>query len=186
MSANSTVRDLGNEALEVSPNGLAEPRIEPKNVLGPAAPPAAGIDEQAVIRWIARDLGIVPSIFPNWSSRAPDAVAAYGLHGRLFVGPRHSAESRRDAWARELSRFEIDLFRNGTPVDHGVAAKVLIGPLFALRHLVGTLAQDPLSPPLGPGEMVTSGTLTRAFPVAMGEEWATTFALKAPGLASSN
>jgi 2-oxo-3-hexenedioate decarboxylase len=74
---------------------------------------------------------------------------------------------------RASFRFQIDLFRNGAPVDHGLAANVLDGPLFALRHLAETLAQDRLSPPLTAGEIVTTGTLTRAFPVAAGEEWST-------------
>jgi 2-oxo-3-hexenedioate decarboxylase len=171
-----TVRDLTSEPLEVALSGLAEPRIEPEIVFGLAAPPAPGMDEAALIRcidWVAHGFEIVQSIFPNWSFRAPDTVAAYGLHGRLFIGPRHSARLRRDDWARELSRFEIDLFRNGARVDHGVAANVLDGPLFALRHLAETLAQDRLSPPLSAGEIVTTGTLTRAFPVAAGEEWTT-------------
>jgi 2-oxo-3-hexenedioate decarboxylase len=171
-----TVRDLAGEPLEVSLKGLAEPRIEPEIVFGLAAPPEPGMDERELIRcvnWIAHGFEIVQSIFPNWSFRAPDTVAAYGLHGRLFIGPRHAAEPRRDAWTRELSRFEIDLFRNGAPMDHGVAANVLDGPLFALRHLVETLAQDPLNPPLAAGEIVTTGTLTRAFPVAAGEAWST-------------
>ncbi|HEX9169776.1 MAG TPA: hydratase [Roseiarcus sp.] len=172
----STVQDLTSESLEVSLSGLAEPRIEPEIVFGLAASPAPDMDEQALIRcidWVAHGFEIVQSIFPNWAFRAPDTVAAYGLHGRLFIGPRHSAHSRRDEWARELSRFEIDLFRNGVRVDHGAAANVLDGPLFALRHLVETLAQDPLSPPLATGEIVTTGTLTRAFPVVAGEEWTT-------------
>jgi 2-oxo-3-hexenedioate decarboxylase len=171
-----TVRDLTGEALEVSLAGMAEPRIEPEIVVGLAAPPAPGMDERELIHcidWVAHGFEIVQSIFPNWSFQAPDTVAAYGLHGRLFIGPRHSAQSRRDDWARELSRFEIDLFRNGAQVDHGVAANVLDGPLFALRHLAETLAQDRLSPPLAAGEIVTTGTLTRAFPVAAGEEWST-------------
>src|SRR5271163_1257144 len=171
-----TVRDLASDPPEVSLKGLAEPRIEPEIMFGLAAPPAPGMDEAALIRcidWIAHGFEIVQSIFPNWSFRAPDAVAAYGLHGRLFIGPRHSARLRRDDWARELSGFEIDLFRNGARVDHGVAANVLDGPLFALRHLAETLAQDRLSPPLSAGEIVTTGTLTRAFPVAAGEEWTT-------------
>jgi 2-oxo-3-hexenedioate decarboxylase len=42
-----------------------------------------------------------------------------------------------------------------------------------LRHLAEALAQDPLSPPLASGEIVTTGTLTRAFPVAAGDEWST-------------
>jgi 2-oxo-3-hexenedioate decarboxylase len=172
----STVGDLLSEALEVSLSGLTEPRIEPEIVFGLAAPPEPDMDAEALIRcidWVAHGFEIVQSIFPNWAFRAPDTVAAYGLHGRLFIGPRRSADPRRGEWARELSRFEIDLFRNGVLVDHGVAANVLDGPLFALRHLAETLAQDPLSPPLAEGEIVTTGTLTRAFPIATGEEWTT-------------
>ena len=171
-----TVHDLTSEPLSVSLNRLAEPRIEPEIVLGLAAQPEPGMDALAIIHcidWIAHGFEIVQSLFPNWSFRAPDTVAACGLHGRLFVGPRHSAAARRSAWVRELSAFEIDLFCNGTHIDHGAAANVLDGPLFALRHLVETLAQDRRSPPLAAGEIVTTGTLTRAFPVAAGEEWTT-------------
>ena len=171
-----TVRDLTGEPFEVSLEGLAEPRIEPEVIFGLGSPPEPAMDERSLIRcidWIAHGFEIVQSIFPNWSFRAPDTVAAYGLHGRLFIGPRHSAEPRRDEWASDLSRFEIDLFRNGALMDHGVAANVLDGPLFALRHLAETLARDPLSPPLAAGEIVTTGTLTRAFPVAAGEAWTT-------------
>jgi 2-oxo-3-hexenedioate decarboxylase len=195
---NRTVRDLSSEPLEVSLNGLAEPRIEPEIVFGLGASPKPGMDEPALIDcvdWVAHGFEIVQSIFPNWSFRVPDTVAAYGLHGRLFIGPRHSARSRRNEWARELSRFEIDLFRNGAPIDHGAAVNVLDGPLFAVRHLVEALAQDPLSPPLAVGEIITTGTLTRAFPVMAGEEWSTKlngiplegarirFVISAPGLA---
>ncbi len=144
-----TVRDLTSEPLEVSLLGLAEPRIEPEIVFGLAAPPAPDMDEQALIHcidWIAHGFEIVQSIFPNWSFRAPDTVAAYGLHGLLFIGPRHPAASRRDEWARELSRFKIDLFRNGAHVDHGAAANVLDGPLFALRHLAEALARRRAQP----------------------------------------
>jgi 2-oxo-3-hexenedioate decarboxylase len=42
-----------------------------------------------------------------------------------------------------------------------------------LRHLADTLAQDPLNAPLAAGEIVTTGTLTRAFPIAAGDEWTT-------------
>jgi 2-oxo-3-hexenedioate decarboxylase len=63
--------------------------------------------------------------------------------------------------------------RNGARVDRRGASNVLDGPLIALRHLAETLAQDPHSPPLAAGEIVTTGTLTRAFPVAPGEEWTT-------------
>jgi 2-oxo-3-hexenedioate decarboxylase len=171
-----TVSDLTSDPLEVSLNDLAEPRIEPEIIFGLAARPEPGMDEEALIRcidWIAHGFEIVQSIFPNWSFQASDTVAGYGLHGKLFIGPRHSAASRRQEWTRELSRFEIDLFRNGAHVDHGAAANVLDGPLFALRHLAETLAEDSGSPQLAAGEIVTTGTLTRAFPVAAGEAWST-------------
>ncbi len=47
------------------------------------------------------------------------------------------------------------------------------GPLAALRHLVEVLAADAASPPIEPGEIVTTGTLTRALPIAPGETWST-------------
>jgi 2-oxo-3-hexenedioate decarboxylase len=172
-----TVQDLTSEGLTVSLNGLAEPRIEPEIMFGLAAPPEPGMNERQLIQcidWIAHGFEIVQSIFPNWVFQAPDTVAAYGLHGKLFIGPRHSAASRPDEWIRKLARFEVDLSRNGTPVDHGVAANVLDGPLLALRHLVEALARDAQNPRLSAGEIVTTGTLTRAFPVVPGEEWSTT------------
>jgi len=47
-------------------------------------------------------------------------------------------------------------------------------PLSALRQLVGLLARDPVNPPLATGDIVTTGTLTRAFPILPGESWSTT------------
>jgi 2-oxo-3-hexenedioate decarboxylase len=49
----------------------------------------------------------------------------------------------------------------------------LDGPVFALRHLVDVLAGDPVNPPLAAWEVVTTGTLTRAFPVSTDEVWTT-------------
>jgi 2-oxo-3-hexenedioate decarboxylase len=43
----------------------------------------------------------------------------------------------------------------------------------ALRYLVDMLARDQVNPPLAAGEVVTTGTLTRARPVAPGETWST-------------
>jgi 2-oxo-3-hexenedioate decarboxylase len=47
------------------------------------------------------------------------------------------------------------------------------GPVSALRYLIDLLARDQVNPPLAAGEIVTTGTLTRAFPVAVGETWTT-------------
>ena len=51
---------------------------------------------------------------------------------------------------------------------------MLGGPLSALRHLVGLLASDPVNPRLAAGEIVSTGTLTKAMPVASGETWTAT------------
>jgi 2-oxo-3-hexenedioate decarboxylase len=171
-----TVHDLAAAGGDFSLSGLAEPRIEPEIVFGLARAPAPGMDPRALIgcvEWIAHGFEIVQSIFPDWKFAAADTVAAYGLHGALLIGPRHPAAARLQDWVRELAAFEIDLFRNGSPTDHGRAASVLDGPLFALRHLVDLLASDPVNPPLAAGEIVTTGTLTRAFPVIAGETWKT-------------
>ena len=171
-----TVHDLPKGGADFSLSGLAEPRIEPEIVFGLAAMPAPGMDEHALlgcIDWVAHGFEIVQSIFPNWTFLAADTVAAYGLHGALWIGTRHSIASRPDDWRLELSNFEVDIRRNEAVVDHGRAANVLDGPLFALRHLVQLLASDPVNPPLAAGEIVTTGTLTRAFPVAPGEVWTT-------------
>jgi 2-oxo-3-hexenedioate decarboxylase len=156
--------------------GLAEPRIEPEIVFGLASPPAPDMDERALlgcIDWVAHGFEIVQSIFPGWKFSAPDTVAAFGLHGALLIGPYHSVAAQTENWNRTLSTFEINLQRDGRDVDHGSATNLLGGPLSALRHLVDTLAHDQINPPLAAGEIVTTGTLTRAFPVTAGQTWTT-------------
>jgi 2-keto-4-pentenoate hydratase len=143
-------------------------------VFGLARAPAPDMDEAALlgcIDWIAHGFEIVQSVFPSWKFTAADTVIANGLHGALLIGPRHQAAGHAAQWLSTLATFEIDLFCNGVLVDHGHAANVIDGPLSALRHLVGLLAHDPFNPPLDAGEIVTTGTLTRAFPIKSGETW---------------
>ena len=173
---NRTVHDLADLGTTVSLAGLAEPRIEPEIIFGLAMAPEPGMDERALlgcIDWVAHGFELVQSIFPRWEFTLPDTVAAYGLHGMLLVGPRHTLVEHGGDWLGNLSTFGIDLTRDGTVIDQGRAANVLGGPLSALRHLVEVLASDPVNPPLAAGEIVTTGTLTRAFPVAPGETWTT-------------
>jgi 2-oxo-3-hexenedioate decarboxylase len=156
--------------------GLCEPRIEPEIVFGLASAPAPDMDEAALlgcVDWVAHGFEIVQSIFPGWRISGADAVAGAGMHGALLIGQRHPVRAGAGDWLRALSGFGIDLKRNDAVVDHGQASNVLGGPLSALRHLVGVLADDPVNPPLAAGEIVTTGTLTRAFPIVPGETWTT-------------
>jgi 2-keto-4-pentenoate hydratase len=153
---------------------FSEPRIEPEIVFGLAAAPAADMDEMTLsscIAWVALGFEIVQSIYPGWKFSAADTIAANGLHGALLIGPRHPYPPRAAAWQRTLSSFEIDLNCDGRLVDRGHAQNVLGGPLSALRHLVELLANDPVNPPLAAGEVVSTGTLTKAMPVVPGEAW---------------
>jgi 2-oxo-3-hexenedioate decarboxylase len=150
-----------------------EPRIEPEIVFGlaEAIAPAMSVAEIAqCIAWVGHGYEIVQSLYPGWRFAAADTVAAFGLHGGLFLGARRPLASQD---LRALESFEIELSRNGEVMDRGRAAHVLDGPLHALRHLAQTLADDPRQPPLTAGEIVTTGTLTRAFPIAAGEVWTT-------------
>jgi 2-oxo-3-hexenedioate decarboxylase len=178
------VYDRTLSALDSAPNpapspalaGLSLPRIEPEIMFGFARAPTPGADEAALldcIEWISHGFEIVHSIFPEWKLTAADSIAAYGLHGALLVGPRLPVEGDRPALLAALPHFEIELSCDGKLVDRGRSENVLGGPLSALRHLITVLAQDPDAPPLAAGEIVTTGTLTRAFPVSSGERWTT-------------
>jgi 2-oxo-3-hexenedioate decarboxylase len=166
---------------------LAEPRIEPEIVLGLADDLHPGMDERDILgalAWVAHGFEIVQSIFPGWRFGAADCIANGGMHGALFVGPRRAIrEQDRDGLSEALPAFSITLHRNGEKVDAGRGSNVLDGPLSALRHLVEVLAGDDLNPQLRAGELVTTGTLTRAFPVAVGEKWSTRLAgIDLPGM----
>jgi 2-oxo-3-hexenedioate decarboxylase len=171
-----TVHDLDAVGDGYALAGLAEPLIEPEIVFGLAAAPEPGMDEAALlgcVAWVAHGFELVQSIFPGWVFTLPDTVAAYGLHGALLIGPRHEIASDRERWLHPLATFEIALSRDGDVIDRGHATNVLDGPLSALKHVVALLDRDPANLPLAAGEIVTTGTLTRAFPVASGQTWST-------------
>ena len=56
-----------------------------------------------------------------------------------------------------------------------LGSNVLGSPLLALSFLVELLSKQENSPQLAPGEIISTGTLTDAHPVAPGERWSTDF-----------
>jgi 2-oxo-3-hexenedioate decarboxylase len=173
----TTLRDAAGTQADLPASSLVEPRIEPEICFCIARTPDAGMDEAALLEcigWVAHGVELVQSLFAGWRFAAPDTVAGLGLHGAYVVGPRQEIRAGdRAQWLDVLSGFSIDLSCDGRHVDTGQAANVLDGPLSALRHLVGLLAEDGRHPALAPGEIVTTGTVTRAFPVKPGETWTT-------------
>ena len=171
----TTVHDLADTPV-LPLDAFAEPRIEPEIVFGLRAAPAPDMDEAALVScldWVAHGFEIVQSIYPQWTFAAPDTIACNGLHGALLIGTRHAIAPRAQAWRDRLPHFAIDLFCNGDMIDRGRAANVMEGPVSALRYLAVLLAGDTDNPPLAAGEIVTTGTLTRAMPVKAGETWTT-------------
>ena len=168
-----TLHDLATP-LSVAP--YAEPKIEPEIIVGFAAAPSAAMDDAALLEcigWIAHGFEVVQSVFRDWKFTAADSVAVNAMHGALLIGPRHNIGSRAAEWLRALSEFEVELYCDGTLMDRGCGSNVLEGPLSVIRHVTGLLERDLDNPPLAAGELVATGTLTRALPVKAGETWTT-------------
>ena len=166
---------------EVDLDGMSEPRLEPEAVLGiRATPPAGATLEQlaACIEWVAPGFEVVQSHMPGWKFVAADTVADSGLHGRLLVGRRIPASQVADdgrVFESMLARAGVALACNGEVKDRGTGANVLDGPVHALMHFVAALRNCPGAPDLQPGDVVTTGTWTDAWPVKAGERWEARF-----------
>ena len=92
----STVKYLDEPTGSLAIGHLAQPRIEPEIVLHFKNAPRATEDERELLSnvdWIAHGYEIVQSHFANWTFKAADIIAAFGLHGALVVGP--TATDRR-------------------------------------------------------------------------------------------
>jgi len=167
-------RTLVGDASAFSLRGLVQPRIEPEICFGLSATPASSrpADLLAAIEWVAHSIEIVQCHHPAWKMKLADCCAGNGLHGRLLVGPRVPIERFPDL-QDALPRIEVVLKKAGSAVDRGVGANVLDSPLLALAYFVEVLRKRPGAPALMPGELVTTGTITDAHPVAPGETWST-------------
>lgn len=174
-----TAHEAKDNVASLSLRGMVQPRIEPEVVFGLAAPPRESDDPRAVLEsvsWIAPGFEIVQSHFPDWKFSAADCTAAFGLHGALVVGARVPLTAHdRDALTDLLPRFHLTLRKGDTGVDRGVGSNVLGGPAHALMHLVRVLAQQRDAPRLASGEIVTTGTITDAWPVQPGETWSSDY-----------
>lgn len=170
-----TARLLDEPFVRVSLAGLSQPRIEPEIVFGLKSVPRAGMDNAALvecIEWAAHGFEVVHTHFADWRFRLADCFADDGLHGRLYVGPRVPIERFADA-AAELRALEVELLRDGEVVDRGVGSIVLDGPVDALRQWVDALHAQPQHWPIRAGDIVTTGTITDAWPMVPGMRFET-------------
>ena len=159
---------------------LAQPRIEPEICFKLKAVPRSADPDAllACLEWMAHSIEIVQCDQPGWKTSLAHATAANGLHGLLIVGTPVAVDE-----APALGSVQLLLRQGASVVDRGSGKNVLGSPLAALGHLVELLPRQPGAPPLAAGEIVTTGTLTDAYPVAPGETWHTEIVgISLPGL----
>lgn len=181
-----TVVHLGVGEARCSLRGFTEPKIEPEIVFGLRNAPASPAKPSALlqsIEWVAHGFEIVQSHFPRWRFQAADTIADGGLHGKLLVGARQPVAQFDIDLPELLESFSLTLSRNGFVVEVGRGSNVLGSPLAALAHLLSVLARQPESESLQAGNIVTTGTITAAYPIRSGEMWTTDIrGIALPGL----
>ena len=181
----ATVAQIDGTRHAVSLRGLVQPRLEPEIMFGFARTPEPGKDVADLvgcIEWVAHGFEIVHTHFDDWRFEAPDTVADFALHGRLMIGPRIPI-ARFDDPRRDLAQLRIALANHGRTVDEGQGNFVLDGPLDALRLWVDAMHAQASRWPIEPGHVVTTGTLTDAWPMQPGDRWTTTLSEpRLPGL----
>lgn len=155
--------------------GLCQPRLEPEIVFGLKAVPEPGMDNAALARcieWVAHGFEIVHTHFDDWRFTLADCMVDDALHGRLYVGPRVPVSRFADL-ASETRALRVELLRDGEVIDRGDASIVLDGPVDALRQWIDAMAESPAPWPVHAGDVVTTGTITDAWPLAPGQRWRT-------------
>lgn len=162
---------------EISLRGTVQPRMEPEVVLalrGPI-PLETQSDEDILtyVEWMALGFELVDCHYADWRFTFADGVADFGLHRGLVVGEPYPVTARTiPQLAEQLRSFRLTLSSNGIHLAEGVGANVLGSPARALAFLRNTLAAQPDSEPIAPGEIITTGTVTPAFAVQPGLVWA--------------
>ncbi|HEX6017159.1 MAG TPA: hydratase, partial [Burkholderiaceae bacterium] len=165
----------------VALRALCQPRLEPEVVFGiRATPPADASLEQLFdcVEWLAPGFEVVQSHCADWVFTAARTVADGGLHGRLLVGAKTAVRELAgsgEALDATFAACSVRLVRDGALVEQGHGCHVLDGPLHALRHFVLELQRCPGAPAPRPGDVVTTGTWTDAWPVGPGQAWRAEF-----------
>jgi 2-oxo-3-hexenedioate decarboxylase len=176
----TTLEVAAESRVTVSLRGSVQPRLEPEIAFKMKGPLPAGVDDPRAVldalEWYAPSFEIVDCHLADWKFQSAESEADFALHWRLVVGaPREIREADKDALAGKLRECQVTLRRNGAIADRGVGANALGHPATALAHLASVLAGQPQFEPLAAGEVVTTGTLTAAFPIKPGETWSSAY-----------
>ena len=158
---------------------FVQPRIEPEVVFKLKAPvplterSGGGAGERRMDGAGIRDRA---EPFPGlevFRSRLRSGVRAAWRAGGRRAGRR--TDANRAALAAALPAFEVTLSRGDAVIDRGVGSNVLDSPALALAPSRPPAGRSAAGPKLAAGEIVTTGTITDAWPVAAGEIWSSDY-----------
>ena len=154
--------------MELPISHLRAPKIEPEIVMKLRHPiKGSALD---AVEWIALGFEIVDCPYPDWKFLPVDFVAAWGLHAALIVGPQQKVTPAAiEALTHQLAEFKLMLVRNNELVEEGAGKNCLRSPALCMEELARATALR--GDPLRAGEIITTGSLTSAQPIAPGEEW---------------
>ena len=172
-----TVEAIGPDTRYALSN-LVQPRIEPEIVLCLHTAPPIGASENDVldcIEWFAHGIEMVQCHYPDWKFTSNDAVCDSSFHARLLIGPKQWVRHDRAAVGSMLKDFAVGLYRNDDLIELGHGKNVLGSPVLAILGLVEAIQHDGAQYPILSGEIITTGSLTKAYPVNVGERWRTEF-----------
>ena len=165
----------------VSLKSTCQPRLEPEAVFGMKATPPAYASQDDLfhsLEWVAPGFEVVQSHLQDWKFQAADTVADGGLHARQLVGrkvPIGQIASSATQFNEVFGRANVNLMKGEQILESGCGANVLDGPLMALQHFLKELRACSGAPDLLPGDVVTTGTWTDAWPVLPDEQWTADF-----------
>ncbi|MFI6901755.1 2-keto-4-pentenoate hydratase [Nonomuraea sp. NPDC050394] len=146
--------------------GFIQPRIEPEIAFVLDAPlrgPGVTVDDACgAVRYLLAALEIVDSRIRDWKISIVDTIADNASSGAAILGSTPIDPAHVD-----LRSANCALTRNGVVTETGTGAAVLGTPFKALAWLANAIGAQGVS--LEPGQVVLSGSITRAITIAPGD-----------------
>jgi 2-oxo-3-hexenedioate decarboxylase len=180
----TTVSYSSHSEATLSLKNICQPRLEPEIVFGFRTTPRPNASLQDLfesLEWLAPGFEIVQSHRPNWKFTASETVADSGLHAKLAIGSKllisDFAENSSDL-IKQLSLAKAELYKGDQLVETGEGSNVLDSPLEALNYFINELRNCPGATDIQPGDVVTTGTWTDAWPLTAGETWRVKFSFQ--------
>ncbi len=170
-----TVHFAGGNSATLSLPKARSLKIEPEIMFGLQRPITSDLaDAGAALEaceWIAFGYEIIDCPFPDWQFQPGAFVASLGLHAALIVGERKPVTPELiPALVEQLPKFKVRMSKNGQFVEEGTGKNSLRSPALCLAELASAVIKRG-QPPLGAGEIISTGTLTAGHLLARGDTW---------------